>query len=243
MRKITPSGIISTIAGDGTQGFGGDNGQAVNASLNSPFGLALDNAGNLYIADEGNHRIRKVTPQGIISIVAGNGSFSNNVVGDGGAATQAELNQSKAIAVDANGNLYIGDAQLGRIRKVTASTGIITTIAGAGSSGSTAEGAAALTANLGSVTDLVLDTAGNIYFSQGFTAASRIKKISVNGSVTTFGNVVSATGLALDKNGNLYATSFIGGMIYKHSADGTSTVVAGNGNSISNNNATHLTII
>ena len=236
VRKITPQGIISTIAGDGTQGFGGDNGQAVNANLNSPFGLALDSAGNLYIADEGNHRIRKVTPQGIISTVAGNGSFSSNVVGDGGAATQAELNQPKAIAVDTNGNLYIGDAQLGRIRKVTASTGIITTIAGAGSSGSTAEGAAALAANLGSIMDLVLDTAGNIYFSQGFTAASRIKKIAANGSVSTFGNVVSATGLALDKNGNLYATSFIGGMVYKHSADGTSTVVAGNGNSISNIN-------
>ena len=233
IRKITPTKIITTVAGNGTAGFSGDGGQATSASLNAPYGVALDAAGNLYIGDEGNRRVRKVTPQGIISTVAGNGSFSNNIVGDGGLATQAELNQPRGLAFDATGNLYIGDAQLGRIRKVAVDTGIITTIAGAGAAGATDEGASALTANLGTVTDLVIDATGNIYFTQGTAATSKLKKIGIDGMVTTFSNLLSVTGIALDKNGNLFATSFAGGLVYKLNADGSSVIVAGSGNALS----------
>jgi uncharacterized protein (TIGR03437 family) len=231
VRKIDSNGIITTIVGNGAAGFSGDGGLAINASLNNPQNLALDRVGNLYIADEGNRRVRKVTPQGIISTVAGNGNASSTVMGDDGPATQAELARPLAVAVDAAGDLYIGDFDLQRIRKVTIATGIITTVAGAGASGSTEEGAPALTASIGSVTDLVFDRAGNLFFSQNGSPSSRVKKISTDGKVTTFSNVISARGLAIDKDDNLYVVSFTGSAVFRVAPDGTSTMVAGGGSS------------
>jgi len=120
IRKVTPDGIISTIAGDGTAGFSGDEGAATTARITGPYGVAVDGAGNLFIADKFNDRIRKVTPAGIISTVAGGGTG-----GDGGLATVARIDEPYGVAVDRVGNLLIADRYY-RIRKVTPA-GIIST--------------------------------------------------------------------------------------------------------------------
>jgi len=134
--KVDPSGILTVVAGVGFRGFGGDGGPATTALLNTPSGVAMDGAGNLFIADRVNNRIRKVTaPTGIITTVAGTGGAG--FFGDGGLATSARLNPD-GVAVDGAGNLYIADRGNNRIRKVTASTGIITTVAGTASTASAA---------------------------------------------------------------------------------------------------------
>jgi len=109
IRKVTPAGIISTVAGNGKYGYSGDGGQAVNAQLYEPYGLAVDAAGNLYISDTTNQRVRKVTPAGIISTVAGVVQ-SRSFRGDGGLATSAFLNKPAGLAIDAAGNLYLADS-------------------------------------------------------------------------------------------------------------------------------------
>jgi sugar lactone lactonase YvrE len=116
VRKVDPSGLITTVAGNGSDGFSGDGGPATSASLNAPSGLAIDAAGNLYIADKWNHRIRKVDISGIITTVAGDGT--RGFGGDGGPAIDAYLNSPVGVAVDADGNLYIADLNNSRIRKV-----------------------------------------------------------------------------------------------------------------------------
>ncbi len=115
IRKVNTSGIISTIAGNGRSGYSGDGGSAVSAKLNTPLGVAVDAAGNIYIADVGNNRIRKVDTSGIISTVAGNGTRGYS--GDGDAASSAQLNSPRGVAVDASGNIYIADIGNDRIRK------------------------------------------------------------------------------------------------------------------------------
>ena len=129
-----PWGRIYNVAGNGTAGYSGDGGAATSAELNAPVGAALDSSGNIYIADEGNSRIRKVTvTSGKISTVAGNGTAGYS--GDGGAATSAELKAPYAVALDTSGNIYIADEGNNRIRKVATGTGIITTVAGNGTAG------------------------------------------------------------------------------------------------------------
>src|SRR5262249_54272201 len=122
VRKITKDGIINTIAGSGAVGNGGDGGQAISAELNEPRGLAIDPAGNVYIADSLNHRVRRVTPAGVISSIAGTGV--EGFGGVGGKATEARLNYPLGLAVDAAGNLYIADSGNHRVRKVDAQTGL-----------------------------------------------------------------------------------------------------------------------
>ena len=117
VRRVAPDGTITTVAGNGTEGFCGDGGRATQACLNYPYGLAVDAAGSLYIGDAGNARVRRVAPDGIINTVAGNGS--GRFCGDGGSATRACLNLPAALAVDAAGNLYIGDESNERVRRVT----------------------------------------------------------------------------------------------------------------------------
>src|SRR5439155_25950244 len=136
--QVTATGIISTIAGNGTSGFSGDGGPATSAQLNGPVGVAADAAGNLFIADTFNNRIRKVTPAGIISTAAG--TRTPGFSGDDGPAVSAQLESPLGVAVDAAGNLFIADTRNNRIRKVTAA-GIISTIAGTVSSGSGSGGA------------------------------------------------------------------------------------------------------
>ena len=131
IRKVSPGGIITTVAGNGKQGFSGDGGPATSARLSGARGVAVDAAGNFYIADENNDRIRKVSPGGIVTTVAGNGEFGFS--GDGGPATSAELRSPRSVVVDSAGNLYIADQSNGRIRRISPG-GIITTVAGGGPS-------------------------------------------------------------------------------------------------------------
>ena len=129
IRKVGKDGIITTIAGNGAAGFSGDNGPALKASFNFPAGLCLDRAGNLYVADRNNHRVRRIDTSGIVTTVAGKGA--PDMGGDGGPAVEAYLNYPSDLVCDGKGNLYISDRSNNRIRKVD-SKGMISTIAGLG---------------------------------------------------------------------------------------------------------------
>jgi len=171
IRKVTAStGIITTVAGNGaggypsdTGGYSGDGGAAVNAELNYPSGVAVDSFDNIYIADSRNNVIRKVAVStGIITTVAGNGTGGYS--GDGGAATSAELNDPWSVAVDLSGNIYIGDMNNSVIRKVTASTGIISTVAGSSAVGYSGDGGLATGAELFYPMGVAVNPSGNSFF-------------------------------------------------------------------------------
>ncbi len=172
---------ISTIAGNGTIGFAGDNGLATSAMLNHPKGIASDAAGNLYIADLDNSRIRKIGVSGIITTVAGTGVAGYS--GDNGPAVAAMLNSPQAVAFDAAGDLIIADTQNRVIRKVDL-FGIITTIAGTpGTEGYSGDGGPATLAMLHQPVDLAVDNAGIIYFAD--SSGNRVRRIDTNGIITT----------------------------------------------------------
>jgi trimeric autotransporter adhesin len=215
VRKIDPQGIITTVAGNGTAAYVGDNDLATNASLNSPAGLAIDPLGNLFIADRNNNRIRKVDTNGIITTVAGNGV--SGFGGDGGYATNASIRLPRGIAVDLSGNLFIADTGNNRVRKVD-TNGIITTMIGTNSPGYSGDGGFATTNRLSSPAAVVVDASGCVWIADEFN--NRIRKIDTNGIITTVaGNGVSGfsgdggpatnaaisltTGISFDSAGNL----------------------------------------
>jgi sugar lactone lactonase YvrE len=176
--KVAPDQQISRFAGTGYSGYGGDDGiPAAQSALNTPWGLAMDRFGNIYIADENQHRVRKVV-NGVISTVAGNGTRGDS--GDGGPATSASLDWPRGIAVDADGSLYIADYSNSRIRKVTPD-GMIRTVAGTGQAGWTPEGGKAAEIAIGVPEGLALDADGNLYFSD----SRYIRKLSPDGTLTT----------------------------------------------------------
>lgn len=159
IRMITTGGTINTIAGFGNAGFAGDGGLARNARLNNPIGVAVDRAGNVYISDSGNNRIRKVS-NGIITTIAG--IASSGRAGDGGPASAAQLNNPRGIAVDAAGNLYIADSFSSRVRVIT-TNGIISTIAGNGTNGYSGDGGSATAAQLFYPTGVAIGPNGTVY--------------------------------------------------------------------------------
>ena len=191
IRKVNAmTGIITTVAGSGVAGFAGDGGLATLAKLYAPYDVTLDTAGNLYIADVSNNRIRKVNAKtGIISTVAGTGAAG--FAGDGGLATAAKLYQPFSVVVDLAGNMFITDSYNHRIRKVNASTGLITTIAGTGTAAYAGDGGAASSAQFNTPYSLALDAVGNVYVSDFNN--NRIRKITVaTGIITTVaGNGIS----------------------------------------------------
>jgi sugar lactone lactonase YvrE len=242
IRKVGNNGIITTVAGGGA---GGDGGPATNASLAFPGFIVLDTSGNLYIDDNSNQRIRNVDTNGIITTVAGNGVLGYS--GDGGPATNASLHLAPGapcgVALDAVGNLYIGDAGNNRIRKVD-TKGIITTIAGNGSSGYSGDGGTATNASLSSPSGVVFDPAGSLYIAD--QANNRVRKVDTNGIITTVAGNGSATfagdggaatnaslyapsGLASDGAGNLYISDEFNNRIRNLDNNGIITTVAGNG--------------
>jgi type IX secretion system substrate protein/NHL repeat-containing protein len=181
LRVVTPDGMITTIAGNGSPSYGGDGGPATDAALNAPVGLTVDAAGNIYIADLLNNRIRKATTDGMITTVAGTGAYSYN--GDGEPATAAQLNQPYGVAVDDSGNIYIAEFAAQRIRKVDAG-GIISTFAGNGTVGFSGDGTLATTAQLSYPQGVATDNAGNVYVAD--YGNERLRKIDQNGIITTF---------------------------------------------------------
>jgi gliding motility-associated-like protein len=172
------TGILSTIAGTGANGFSGDGGPALNASFAFPAGLSVSQNGEIYIADYNNNRIRKIDVAGVVTTVAGNGiaTFS----GDGILAINAGINLPTGVAVDAAGNIFIADRSNARIRKVTASTGIIVTVAGSGNYGFGGDGGAAISpcAKLADPHKVRLDAAGNMFISD--QSNNRIRKVDLS---------------------------------------------------------------
>jgi uncharacterized protein (TIGR03437 family) len=239
------AGTINTFAGKGGLGFSGDGGPATSAQLSSPNGLAVDKAGNLFIVDAGNHRIRKVDTSGIISTVAGNGGTGFS--GDGGPATSATFswgfNGHLGIAVDGSGNLYIPDLSNQRVRKVD-SNGIITTVAGNGVRTNSGDGGPATSAGLVDPIAVAVDGSGNLYIAE--FAGNRVRKVNTSGIITTAagGGPLGSNGdggpatsavlnapfaLALDGAGNLYIGDTTARLVRKVNASGIITTVAGNG--------------
>jgi hypothetical protein len=188
IRKVTAAtGNITTVAGTGASGSGGDGGAATNAGLNGPRGVAVDISGNFYIADAYNNRIRKVTAStGVITTVAGNGTAG--FTGDNGPATSAELANPSGVAVDSAGNIYIADYSNNRIRKVTASTGIITTVAGNGTASYFGDGGPATSAALNYPAGVAVDSLGNIYIADYYNNSIREVIASSGIIVTAAGN-------------------------------------------------------
>jgi sugar lactone lactonase YvrE len=242
IRKVTKKGIISTMLGRGIKGYSGDGGPATAAQLNSPDSIAMDTAGNLYIADMLNHRIRKVTPTGIISTVAGTGI--EGCCGDGGQATDAQLHFPYGVAVDSTGSIYIADTNNDRIRKVTRA-GIIGTVAGIYGGDGNGEGELAVTTKLNRPEAVAVDSAYNLYIAD--TGNNRILKVtpengkirivagngqkgySGDGGPATAAQLDHPKGMAIDAEGNLYIADMINNRIRKVTTAGIISTIAGNG--------------
>jgi sugar lactone lactonase YvrE len=238
VREISAAGVISTVAGSGTQGFSGDGGPATSAQLDSPTGVAVDASGNLYIADTLNHRIREVSA-GTITTVAGTGTAGYS--GDGGPATAAELDQPTALAVDSQGNIYIADTNNNRIREI--SGGNIKTAAGTGQQGFSGDGGQATAAALDSPTGVAVDAGSNIYI--GDTGNQRVRMVaSASGVISTIagtgargftadGPALTAalsdpSGIAVDSSGTVYVADSNNERIRAISG-GNITTIAGSG--------------
>jgi len=179
---------IHTIAGTGTAGYSGDGGQGNVAQVSQATGVVADAAGNLYVADIGNNRIRKISPSGVITTIAG--TSTAGFTGDGGQATSAQLNQPHNVALDAAGNIYIASYADHRIRKVS-TTGVISTIAGTGTAGSAGDGGQATSAQLNLPVSVTLDPAGNLYISE--RGNHKIRRIDTSGVITTYAGTGTAT--------------------------------------------------
>ena len=250
VRRIGTDGILSTFAGTGTAGFSGEGGPANLAQLNSPFGVAVDGAGNVYIADSNNNCIRKVSTTGTIAIVAG--STSAGFLGDGGPARNAWFSHPEGVAVDAAGNLYIADTYNNRIRKVT-TDGNVATVAGSGDEIFGGDNNPATSAGLGLPPDVMVDRFGNLYIAD--FGGSRIRLVT-NGIISTIAGSSSGappidgqaainlrfsgpTGVAVDSSGTFYfAEGSIGsgtglakpvGRVWRVTTDGILTTLAGTG--------------
>jgi uncharacterized protein (TIGR03437 family) len=200
IRKIGTDGSIQTIAGTGVAGFAGDGGPASAALLNQPYGLALDPAGNLYIADLGNARVRKIGTDGIIQTIAGGGTLPATSTGQGGPATSVQLAQPRNVAVDAAGSLYISDFGANQVYHVTAS-GILSLVAGTGTAGFSGVGTSALLAQLNAPAGLAVDPTGAVYIAD--SANNLVRKV-YNGVIITVFNTPAPTGVALDSTGMLW---------------------------------------
>jgi sugar lactone lactonase YvrE len=241
IRMVSPSGIISTFAGNGIAGYSGDSDSAKYAELYNPQGVAIDAAGNVYIADEGNQRIRMVNTAGIISTFAGNGILGYS--GDGGQATAAEFDYPAGVACDASGNVYIADIYNNCIRKVN-TVGIITTIAGNGSAAYAGDGGNATAAELFFPQGVACDASGNVYIAD--EANQRIRMVNTAGIISTFaGNgsegysgdggqawqaeLYNPYGVACDASGNVYIADISNQRIRRVNSFGIIRAIAGKG--------------
>ncbi len=241
VRKVSASGIITTIAGNGIQGYSGDGGQATAAQLNYPRGVSFDGLGNLYITEAFNNRIRKVNSSGIINTFAGTGAAGYS--GDGGLASAAKLYTPYVSIFDAIGNMYIADYDNNRVRKIN-TAGIISTFAGNGTGGYTGDGGQATAAELYTPVALAFDAIGNLIISDG--SNHRIRKVNSLGIISTIagtgvggfsGDCGQATaaqlnrpfGIAIDAVGNLYIGDSWNNRVRMVNTSGIITTIAGTG--------------
>lgn len=240
VRRVTSDGKIATVAGSASYGFAGDNGPAVNASLENVGGVTGDSSGNLYVADRFNGRVRKVNSGGIITTIAGNGA--GNFFGDNGTANKAGLNAPMGVAVGPDDTIYIADTHNNRIRRVT-KDGIISTLAGAGAAGFGGDNGPATSALLNEPNAVAVDQIGNVYVAD--TNNGRIRKIDKDGKITTFaggsegslveggqatsGGISDIVGVAVDANNNVYIPDPFACRVYKVNPSGIITAVLGNG--------------
>ncbi len=227
----TSAGIITTVAdSNGQSGFSGDGGPATAATFNVPLGMAVDAAGNLYIADDLNFRIRKVDPSGTITTFAGNGT--SGFSGDGGPATAAQLGAVFDVAVDRSGNVFIADLGNARIRKVTPD-GRISTVAGTGPSqpnpaASNGDGGPATAAQFSSPDSIAVDAAGNLFIADGDN--KRVRKVDSNGIITTIASGLNyPEGVAVDAGDDVFIAERDGNDVLRVSPSGLTTIYAGNG--------------
>ncbi len=228
VRKVGSDGTITTVAGTGHPGFGGDAGPATAAQLNQPYGLAVDKAGNLYVADFGNQRVRRVGTDGTMTTVAGNGETGSD--GDGGPATAAQMLSPRNLAIDPGGNIYISEFMGHTVRRV-GTDGIITTIAGTGIAGFSGDGGPAASAQLAFPAGLALDSAGALYIAD--TVNFSIRKV-LAGTITTVCNQqnfgvpnTQLSGIAADSTGRLYIPEGVNSVVWVLSSTGTLTLAAG----------------
>ena len=241
IRKVDVSGVITTVAGTGAHGYSGDGDTAAAARLHQPWDVAADRTGNLYIADAGNHRIRKVDAAGYISTAAGTGDRGYG--GDGGPAVEAQLDSPASVAADEAGNIYIADGNDHRVRKVDAS-GVITTAAGTGEGGGGGDGGPAVQAKLNWPQGVSVDSAGNLYIAD--TGNHRIRRVDAAGYISTaaggriagdgsarrpalYAHLLSPSGMAADGLGNLYIADTGNHRIRKVDAAGNISTTAGPG--------------
>ena len=242
IRKVDAGGIVSTSAG--VSHFAGDNGPATSATLSFPSSVAVDAAGNVFIADSDNNRIRQIAVDGTMRTVAGNGT--GGFLGDGLQAASAELSNPQGVAVDGAGSLYIADTGNQRIRKISAA-GIITTVAGTGSSGSGTDGVPATQSRLSNPMGLTLDAAGNLYIAD--SGNNQIRMVSPQGIISTVAGTgtagFSGDGLpaktaalhnpedvAVDSAGNLYVADNANFRVRKVDSKGTITTFVGTGQDV-----------
>jgi sugar lactone lactonase YvrE len=248
VRKVNAAGVITTVAGNPAATSLGDGGPATSAGLYAPTGVAVDGAGNLYIADSQNNLIRRVDAvSGLITTVAGNGTVSSTF-GDGTLATQASLNTPSDVAVDPAGNLYIADQYNNCVRRVDAGTGVITTVAGGGNpdpgTDGLGDGGLAVNAVLNDPSSVALDSSGNLYIADSGNNLIRevssgiISVVAGNGSPAYGGDGGAAiqaalnepTGVRVDAAGNLYIADSYNGLIRKVNGAGVISTLAGQAN-------------
>ena len=241
VRKLASGGTISTVAGNGGSRYLGDGGPALLAQLNQPYGIAVDSAGNVYFSEYGNSRVRKITPDGGITTVAGNGTYGSS--GDGGQATKAQLAAPAGLALDTAGNLYIADADSSCVRRVS-SSGVIVTVAGNGTYGSSGDGGQATSASLRTPYGVTVDASGNLYIADAL--ANRVRRVTPDGIIATVagsgalgftgdGNQATKARLrlpfavAVDASGTLYIADTGNNRIRQVISNGVITTIAGNG--------------
>jgi sugar lactone lactonase YvrE len=239
---VSGNGTIYTVAGTGAAGFSGDGARGTAAQLNAPAAVAFDGAGNLYIADGGNHRIRRLTAAGVITTIAGTGS--GGFSGDGGPATSAQLFSPQGVAVDGRGNVYIGDTGNNRVRRI-APDGTISTVAGNGVEDQTPDGGPATEAALNAPAAVAADPSGNFYLAE----EDRVIKVGPDGILRTVAGQVyasgyngdgipgasaeldSPSGIAVDAAGNVYISDTDNARLRRVGTDGIIRTIAGTGGS------------
>ncbi len=240
IREITSGGTVMTLAGS-SGNSGSTNGTGTGATFRKPQGVAVDTSGNVYVADSGNNLIRKITSGGVVTTLAGSGSPGNG----NGTGTAASFNQPVGIAVDSNGNVYVGDSHSNLIREITPG-GVVTTLAGSGSFGSS--NGTGTAASFNNPFGVAVDSSGNVYVADNWN--SLIRKITSSGVVTTLAGSGSSgssngtgsaasfktpVGISVDSNGNVYVGDWGNNLIRKITPGGVVTTLAGSGSSGSAN--------